>query len=194
MFIDIVLPSGNEEEFIEFAKKLGTKGLIFLYDKEDKKILAQNKKLDSKIFPIYSGLIVKNKFNSKYDFLFAEGERKFFENKSINFLFDLEQQGRKDHTHYRQSGLTQVLCVLAKEKNKTICFDFNSLLKGKKREELLGRMMQNARICSKYKANIKIASFATKPFEMRAASDMISLGVVLGLNERQAKDAVNGKV
>ncbi|PIN80594.1 hypothetical protein COV13_03360, partial [Candidatus Woesearchaeota archaeon CG10_big_fil_rev_8_21_14_0_10_32_9] len=54
MFVDACLPKNNEEEFIKVAEKLGTKALLFLYEKKEKNVsLLQSKtKLE-----LYSGII-----------------------------------------------------------------------------------------------------------------------------------------
>lgn len=195
MFIDIAIPKGNEEKFIERAKKLETKGLIFLYKEHKKENLDKIKSLNSKEFPIYSAFLVKDKIYPKYDYYFSNGERKDFESKKTNMVFDLEIKFGKDKHHYRSSGLNQVLCGLAKEKDITIGFNFQVLLTSKKRDQVLGRMFQNIMLCKKYKNKILIASFAKKPNELRFWKDLISFGVVLGLSRNEAKQAVlNRKV
>lgn len=193
MFIDIAVPSGNEEEFIEKAKVLGTSGLIFLYEKDVKKNLEVIKKLNSKSFKVFSAIV--DKLSSKYDYIFSKGERQFFENKKVDVIFGLEDNFRKDKLHYRSSGLNQVLCGLAKEKSISIGFDFNLVLESKNREVILGRMKQNVNMCRKYKVQMFIGSFARKPYQLRYWSDLVSFGIVLGMNPKTAKEAVlNRKV
>jgi|TARA_B100000315_G_scaffold257924_2_gene308410 hypothetical protein len=195
MFIDVVLPNKNESEFVSQAKKLGADGLIFLYKKDDKNNFDFVKKFSDEKFFVFSGLIVKDKFLKKYDYLFSLGSRKNFENKKLDFVFEIEKNNCRDHTHYRNSGLNQVLCKLSKDKNITIFFSFNSLLNAKNNSLILGRMMQNAKLCKKYSVNVKIASFARKPSELRYWKDLISFGKVIGLDAGQAKKAVlNRKV
>ncbi|MBC8500265.1 MAG: hypothetical protein ISS25_04665 [Nanoarchaeota archaeon] len=196
MFIDVAIPSGNEEEFIERAKKLGTNGIIFLYEKDKKENVEKVKKLNSKDFQVYSAILVKDKVSKKkYDFIFSKGSRAHFENKNIDVIFGLEEQFKKDNYHYRNSGLNHVLCVLAKEKKIIIAFSFNSVLNAKDKGLILGRMMQNVKLCKKYKVKTMIASFARKPSESRFWKDLISFGVVLGINPKEAKEAVlNRKV
>ncbi|MFH1771096.1 MAG: RNase P subunit p30 family protein [archaeon] len=193
MFIDIAIPSGNEEEFIEKAKALGTNGLIFLYEKDDKKNLEKIKKLTSKDFKVFSAVI--DKMSPKYDFIFSKGERQYFENKKIDVIFNLENNFKKDKHHYRNSGLNQVLCSLAKENKITLGFNFNLILKSEDSEMMVGRMKQNVHMSKKYKVKMLIASFAKKPAELRYWSDLISFGIILGMNPKIAKDAVlNRKV
>ncbi len=184
MFIDVAIPDGNEEEFIAQAKKLGTNGLIFLYEKEPKKI-------EAKDFRILVGLVAKgNTHKKKGALLFSRGERAHFENPKTDVVFEIEKDTKKDKTHYRSAGLNQVLCQLAKEKNISIAFSFNQVLLAKDKGTLLGKMMQNAKLCRKYKNNLLTASFARNPCELRYYKDLISFGIVLGLHPSEAKDAV----
>ncbi|MFH1589156.1 MAG: RNase P subunit p30 family protein [archaeon] len=193
MFIDVAIPSGDEKEFIQASKKLGTSGIIFVYEKDDRNNLEEVKKLNSKNFKVLTAIV--GKMSSKYDYAFSMGERKDFENKKTDVIFNLEKNSGRDKPHYRSSGLNQVLCKLAKEKNILIALNFNSVLKAKDRELMMGRMAQNIKICKKYKVELLIASFAKKPSELRYWSDLISFGIVLGLNSKQAKKAVlNRKV
>lgn len=188
MFVDVVLPNKDEEKFVEKARQLGISRLIFLYDKISKKELDVVKKLSCADFKIFTGSTKKGSFKS--NFLFAYGERKDFENGNVDLIFDLEKNPKKDKTHYRLSGLNQVLCKLAFEKKITICFSFYDLLKAKEREVVLGRMEQNMHFCKKYKNKVKIASFARKPSEMRSWNELRSFGVVLGLDAKRAKEAL----
>jgi len=55
------------------------------------------------------------------------------------------------------------------------------LLTSKNKETVLGKMMQNARLCNKYKVKTIVASFARKPNELRNEKDLSSFGAVLGL-------------
>lgn len=192
MFIDVVIPSGNEEEFVKRAELLETKGLIFLYEENDKKNLERVNKIKT---PVRLFFGVLNKVNSRYDYIFSTGAREHFENKKFDVVFDLEMQFQKDKHHYRSSGLNQVLSVLAKEKGISIAFNFNEILKGKKREMVIGRMKQNVMLCQKYGVGMFLASFAKKPNEMRAWKDLTSFGVTLGMNKKEAKEAsLNRKV
>ena len=50
--------------------------------------------------------------------------------------------------------------------------------------------MQNVRFCRKYKVNTVIASFASKPEEMRSAHDLISFGISIGMHPKQAKESL----
>jgi len=196
MFIDVAKPNGNEEDFISQAKKLDTKGIIFLYENPKKIDLEKIKSLNTKNFHVKSGIIVKDKVaGKKCDFIFSKGLRSHFENGNVEIIFGLEEQHKKDKHHYRKSGLNQVLCGLAKSKKIMIGYGFSSVLKAKDRGLIVGRMIQNINMCRKYKVQVMIASFAEKPQELRFWKDLVSFGITLGLNHKDAKEAVlNRKV
>ena len=84
-----------------------------------------------------------------------------------------------------------MLCKLAKKNNIAIGFSFNEILKSKEKSKLIGRMMQNIKLCRKYKVKMVFASFAKNKFEMRAVKDLLSFCRVLGMTPREAKSALN---
>lgn len=182
--IDVVFPNKNEQEFIEIAKKLGITGLIFAY--KDKKDFYQEKTT----IPITNALLVEPKNLHKFRGIptICTASREAIE-RGANVVYDFELQEQKEHTHYRRSGLNQVLCKLATDKKVHIGISFANLLNntGQKRAMILGRIMQNITFCQKYKTKIKIASFATSPYEMRAPQDLRALFQQLGLNNPEFK-------
>ena len=54
----------------------------------------------------------------------------------------------------------------------------------------MGRMMQNVKLCKKYKVNMVISSFATSKFELKSPSDLISFGIILGMTPKEAKESI----
>ena len=124
------------------------------------------------------------------DFKVVEGRnekinRKAVENKDVDILYGLEKFGIKDKIHYKDSGLNQVLCKLAKKNNVKIGFSFNDVLNSndEKRSIILGRMVQNAKLCNKYKIGVVIGSFAKSKYEMKNARDLVAFGKVLGVKK-----------
>lgn len=175
MFIDIVFAKGNEEEFLERAKVLGSK-LLFVYKDNPKKIAGA-----------HSGLLKPG----KADLILGGYERKYFENPKYKVLYGFELAEKKDGLHKRNSGLNHVLCRLAAEKGKVLAFDFNNLLYAKDKQVVLGRMKQNAVLIRKYGCEHLVASFAKKPEDMRAGKDYEALLQELGFDGKQAKQATN---
>ena len=125
----------------------------------------------------------------------GNGDRKNFENKKVDIITGLEKEKKADHMKFRNSGLNHVLCKLAKENGITIAFSFNDVLKSKNmlRGQVLGRMMQNVRLCRKYKVRMMVASFAENKYEMRNVKDLIAFGRTIGMNPGEAKKALEFK-
>ena len=61
------------------------------------------------------------------------------------------------------------------------------------RGQILGRMMQNVKICRKYKTKMIVFSFAENKKEMRDVKDLISFGRVIGMTPGEAKKSVEFK-
>lgn len=176
--MDVLVSGGNEEEMARQAEALGFKEVIFLH-KELKKPsgLASYGKMAVKRGVLVQSLNEVDKAKNHYEFVFAPSRREFFENKKVNFIIDSEENPEKDSFYQRKAGLDDVLCKFAKKNNKTIVFDVKLL--GNKLA--LGRMMQNARMCRKYKLNFLIATFASHPLEMRAKKDLDGFARMLRL-------------
>ena len=200
MFIDLVLPKNNEKEFIEIAEKLRIDGLCFVYSfktKED--FLKKNeaiKKLQEKTkLKLFSGLIadskniIKAKKLAKIVVYKSTGNDRYAVEKSrAGIVFGLEAVANKDSMHSRNSGLNQVLCKLANKNNIIISFSFSGILNtdGIKRSQILGRIMQNIRLCRKYNVKTIIASFANKPYEIRPYHDLKRVFVCFGMHPTEA--------
>lgn len=167
---DVAIPANNEKDFIKIAVKLGLKGLIFLQGKPVKR-------QDYEV-PVLRGLLVKKKdlsraaaLKQQADFLFAPGDRGMFENKHIRFLYGNETAPRKDHTHYRNSGMDQIFAKIARDKDKTVVFDLSLLFDKTKRDLFHGRMVQNRRLCDKYGVPSVVWSFAKEPLLLRGKAE-----------------------
>jgi len=101
---------------------------------------------------------------------------------------DFKRNIGKDKVTQRISNLNEVLVKLAYKNNVAYGLSFYHILIAKNRPKLIGREMQNIRLCKGVnKPLVLIASFARKPDQMRWPHDLVSLGVVLGLPENYAK-------
>ena len=103
--------------------------------------------------------------------------RKILEKEPVDILVIL-QAHRKDRQKQRDSGFNQVLAKIAK-KNKVkigICLDEILASKYKQRADILARVMQNIKLCSKNKIPMKFCGQNT-----RNIYDLKSLGLVLGM-------------
>jgi RNase P/RNase MRP subunit p30 len=185
MFIDVCIPKENEIKFIKIAERLGTAGLLFLYEKEERGKVISVLQQETKVKLFAGRLILKN--TSTPGITFAKGEQQNVENRNIKFLYDFEEQEEKDSFHYRRSGANQVICEMMKEKEKVFVFDMEKIITSKSRDKLLGRMRQNLMLVHKYKLDAIICSFATKPENMRASMEYASLIRAFGYQEEAKK-------
>lgn len=186
MNIDIVMPSDNEEEFLEVAEKLGYESIIFYYLNE--KNIKHIKHAKIKVH------IATNTKTKKNDLIIKEHDEKDrvkIERKEIDILFNLENEKRKDFLHQRASGINHIIAKLCKENKVYVAFSHHAILKAKNKAEVIGRMMQNIKLCRKYAVKMIIASFAKHPYAMRSPHDLKALGIVLGMHPSEAKAALN---
>ena len=204
MFIDLVLAKNNEKEFIEIAERLSIEGICFVYNFKNKNDFFQNQEKINKLqektkLRLFTGLIADSKNISKAKKLAklviyksTGNDRHAIEKSKANVVFDLETIATKDSMHHRNSGLNQVLCKLANKNNIMIGFSFSTILNtdGKLRSQILGRIMQNIRLCRKYNVKTIIASFAEKPYDLRSCYDLKGVFISLGMHPKEAKDSL----
>ena len=204
MFIDLVLAKSNEKEFIEIAERLSIEDICFVYNFKNKNDFFQNQEKINKLqektkLRLFTGLIadskniIKAKKLAKLVIYKSTGnDRHAIEKSKANVIFDLGTIATKDSMHHRNSGLNHVLCKLANKNNVIIGFSFSSILniEGIIRSQILGRMIQNIRLCRKYKVKTIIASFAEKPYELRSCSDLKSVFISLGMHPKEANDSL----
>ena len=96
------------------------------------------------------------------------------EHKKVKALVSPEYGRERDFLHYRNSGLNQVLCKIAKDNNKMIVENFDDVVSNEKiyAALILGRIIQNARLCKKYKTKFIIADFGENKEELRSKYDL----------------------
>lgn len=204
MFVDIVFPDNNEKKFIEIAEKLGIEGLCFVYNIKNKKDFLEKKEKINKIkektkINLFTAIISEPKDVRKSRQITKliickspEDNRHVFEKGKPAVIFELEKTAKKDSMHSRNSGLNHILCEIANKNKVLIGFSFSSLLdsEGMLRTQITGRMMQNIRLCRKYKTKTIIASFAGDPYKMRAFHDLKSTFISFGMHPKEAKDSL----
>ena len=115
-----------------------------------------------------------------------EFNRKILENKKVNILV-ISHRNKKDKLRQRDSGLNHVLCKIAKDNNITIAFDFSELKEADKKERalLLARLIQNIKLCRKYKTKFIILS------NNQDKDSLFSLLLTLSCDTKTAKDAIS---
>lgn len=186
---DVVFPEGNENEFIRIAQVLGLEGLVFVYSSKADFFS------ESAPIAIKNALYIKpeqiHRARSLGALAVCPASREAIE-RGADVVFGFELSSRDDKTHYRKSGLNQVLCRLASRKGVKIGFSFRSILDSpnQRRAVVLGRMAQNALLCEKFEAPIAFASFAKRPSGMRSSSDMASVMRLLGFSEKSIRQGL----
>jgi RNase P/RNase MRP subunit p30 len=115
-----------------------------------------------------------------------EFNRKILENKKVNVLL-INHKGKKDKLRQRDSGLNQVLCKIARDNKIKIGFDFSELesISGKERALILSRLIQNVRLCRKYKTDFLLIS------NKKDKNSLFSLLLTLGCDTKTAKKSLN---
>ena len=107
-------------------------------------------------------------------------------------IYGFEGLGRKDYLHQRASGLNHIMCELARKNNIYVGFSYSSLLNNEANSPvLIGRMIQNIKLCQKYKVKTAIGAFAENPFDLRAPHDLFNLFKIFGMDEGNVKNSLN---
>jgi hypothetical protein len=174
---DVVIPNNNESEFIATAVHLGYKEIVFLSNN-----INYSKPAIGGI-KIKSAYLIKDvseiqKARSRFDYIFAVAERKFFESKA-DYIIGTEASDRKDSFHFKSTSLNQVHAELSKSNHLNIVFDFNVLISSP--TSIMGKFFQNALLVKKYRLNYSIFSLAEQPILMRSRNILDALGVILKL-------------
>ncbi len=176
--MDFVLK--EDEKIKEFSKRLNSEIIVVnLIKSED--IRSLRKKIDSE-----KGIVVVEAGSDEIN-------KSLFENKRVGILVGLEKNRERDFMKSRDSGLNQTLCKLANKNKIIIGFSFSDVLNsnGIERSNLLGKMMQNARLCRKYKVKMIVGSFASKWQELRSESDLMAFGREIGIEKVNNKDVIS---
>ena len=174
--MDFIIPNKNEKTLISKAKQLGIKHLCLVYELKD---LGKKEKKQEEGIKLFYGALCNTtdlgKAKKIADFTLVQNpERKAIEKKSPNILFDLELSNKRDFMFQRNSGLNHILCRFMRENQIAYYVNFNQILKSKNKQILLGRIIQNLRLCKKYNVKVGIASFSNKLTDMRNPLDMRS--------------------
>lgn len=106
-----------------------------------------------------------------------ELNRKILEKEDISVIL-LNLKGRKDKMKQRDSGFNQVLAKIAKKKDIRIGINLDEILNHEKAEKarIIGRIMQNIRLCNKNRLKMEFISKRSKD-----DYDLNALGIILGM-------------
>lgn len=210
MKYDLLLPRENEAELAREAKELSIIP-IFLYPFKDKKEIQRKRDelrktlRDSHFVGVYvipksSGDLKKAaKLWLEADILIAlaPGElvRLAVSNPRIDAVFRVSSIIGRDSTEYRRSNFNAILANISSQNKVAYGIDFSYFTEnsGYSLAKLLGREMQNIRLCRR-KTKILIASMAKTVMELRLPENLSAFGRVLGLNSPQSKAAVSSAI
>lgn len=203
-FYDLhVHPEVELIKVLAFAEKLGWNGLCLIYkdinELEDaRKALKSVKKLDIsfgiKLEPKRPDDIRRNveKFRKKVEMILVHGgdleiNRKACETPGVDILCHPEL-GRED------SGIDHVMAKLAKKNFVAIEFNFRELLMSyaESRSKYFSNLETNARLVKKYNVPFVLTSGAVSCWDLRAPSELTSLGKLLGFDGKEVKNALSG--
>lgn len=130
--------------------------------------------------------IEKNR-KQKKEIIFSSDDdnlnRKILEKQEIDILL-LNQSNRHDKSKQRDSGFNQVMARIAKKKNVAIGINLDEILSANNlsnavtRAKILARVIQNVKLCKKYKLKMK---FISEKGNGRNIHDLKSLGLILGM-------------
>jgi RNase P/RNase MRP subunit p30 len=94
------------------------------------------------------------------------------EKTPVKIVLGMEKMYSRDRTHFPKSGLDQILCRIAADKEKTIGFSLSEVLNSRNPSFLLRRMSFNLNLCKKYKVPFVVGNFSRNKAEMRSAKDL----------------------
>jgi len=106
------------------------------------------------------------------------------------FVYGVEESVPKDYIHQRGSGVDHIIAKIAKKNNIALAFSLSSLLHSKNKAQIMGRMSQNISLSRKYGVTMLVGSFAKTPEEMRSPHEVMSLFILLGMHQNEAKKSV----
>ncbi len=176
----------NEKVFVVLAEKLGFTELVFINgDAQSEHSSAGPSKalgLD-RVSKLKSNSGIKLSSSKRIFKSDIKKDRNLIESKKTDIIYGFETLSRKDGFHFLNSGLNHVLVKLMKEKNVSYGLSFSQLLNASRQEQavILGRILQNLKLCKKYKVPVVVGSFANSPYQMRDSKDLLAFARTLGL-------------
>ena len=174
------------------------KDLTFISDREISKKLRTNVEIANIIEETNLDKLRK-RINQAKGLIIVRGindnvNRAALENKRVKILLSPEYGRKNDSLHFRNSGLNQVLCKLAKKNNIAIGFNLSDILNNDKltKINILGKMMQNVRFCRKYKVRMIVGSFAKDKYELRSIDSLKAFASCIGMDGKEINNAFIG--
>lgn len=191
----------NILEFIETARWFGYDKICFILPE---KMIKKRKKIESildesknSFVKTYLGFYAKRmkeliklvKLRRKFDLLVVEGgdlnlNRKACETPEVDVLLNPEF-GRKD------SGMNHIFAKLAAKNNVCLGISFKKFLSSFERKEVINNIALNIFLARKYGMKITLVSGASKVEEMVDPLSLVSLGKILGMDLKEAKESAS---
>ena len=97
--------------------------------------------------------------------------------RGVNYVYDNELEREKDFIHQRRSGLNHVLIKQFLEKNIEVLFSYSNLINAsnKRKSQILGRIMQNIKLCNKHKVKYSFVCLGNESILLRSPQDVAAL-------------------
>lgn len=113
--------------------------------------------------------------------------RKVIEKLDIDCLL-ISQKEREDFQKQRNSGFNQVLAKVCLKKKIILGINLDEIIESEQKEKalILGRVMQNIKLCNKNKLKMKFVNEKTE--NERNIYDLKSLGFILGMPSWMVKE------
>jgi ribonuclease P/MRP protein subunit RPP1 len=91
-------------------------------------------------------------------------------------------------------GMDHVTAKMAAKNNVAVLFDFHELMTSSRRTrvQVMNNMLEAAKLVRKFRAPFAISSGAMESYDLRAPSDLMSFGRVLGFQDPAIKGAMSG--
>lgn len=215
MFV-LVEYNNSYKESIKECKKLNLTPVtifnIILKDKiETKNQLDKIKEIKNKVQPFYSAIKITiekldnstqgfiNGLKNDFNILIGQGglnkiNRFFLEDTQIDFLLDPQNsyfKSKIDFIHHFNSGLNQVLCKAAKEKETGLFFSLNFTY-GKKYNiaKEMGRINQNIKFARKYELPILINYLIQNPNQIKSKQEISAIMSLFEISTQQVKESL----
>ncbi len=182
-----IIQTDRPSDFVKLAKTLGYDTLCVLSSQQKKDEIIDGIRIIW-IRIMEPAKFLAGKHNEKIAIQSSPSDRGVLERTPF-LLYNLETSERKDAHHFRSSGLNHITCKLAGKTRIGLSLSLMHLARRAHKPEIVGRIIQNIRLCRKYNVRMVAGSFATEPIDMRSPHDVAALLRVLGMNADQAKDA-----
>jgi RNase P/RNase MRP subunit p30 len=183
------------------AKALGFDRVYFIKETENISDIQKDSEYDGVLIKSGDVALMRrliDKASAFYKIIFVLGtndliNRAALEHKKASALVSPEFNRVYDYVHYRNSGLNQVLCKIARDNNKMIMINFGEILSKEKQERavLLGRIIQNIELCRKYKVKLRIANFSSDSGMIRSVSELGAFCRAIGMTPGNAASVLS---